>query len=158
MSVCRPQRPSWNHPRALFNRLRDSTIVWSWVANGLRLASGLLLLPLVLRRLSTEELGMYYVLLSQVALAPVVDFGFSPTILGFVSYAMGGAEQIQAHGIIKSSSTGPNRKLLWQLFFTTRMLYRVLALIVLIVVGIWGSYIVGLRIHDLPSIRSGVVA
>ena len=75
---------------------------------------------------------MYYILLSQVALAPVIDFGFSPTILRFVSYAMGGAETIQAHGVSKGAGSGPNFGLLWQLLFTTRALYRVLALIVLV--------------------------
>jgi hypothetical protein len=35
-------------------------VVWSWVFNGFRPATELLLLPLVLRKLSTEELGMYY--------------------------------------------------------------------------------------------------
>ena len=100
---------------------------------------GLLLLPLVLRKLSTEELGMYYVLLSQVALSPVIDFGFSPTILRFVSYAMGGAETIQAHGVSKSTGSGPNFGLLWQLFFTTRALYRVMALVVLVVTGNLGD-------------------
>jgi O-antigen/teichoic acid export membrane protein len=138
-------------PAALLNRLRRSTVVWSWVFNGFRLATGLLLLPLVLRKLSTEELGMYYVFLSQVALAPVIDFGFSPTILRFVSYAMGGAETIQAHGVNKSTGTSPNLGLLWQLFFTTRALYRVMALVVLVILGVWGTYIVELRIHETPS-------
>ena len=136
---------------ALLDRLRRSTVVWSWVFNGFRLATGLLLLPLVLRKLSTEELGMYYVLLSQVALAPVIDFGFSSTILRFVSYAMGGAETIQAHGVSKGTESGPNFGLLWQLFFTTRALYRVMALIVLVVLGLWGTYIVELRIYETPS-------
>ena len=144
--------PSYlSQPAALLSRLRRSTIVWSWVFNGFRLATGLLLLPLVLRKLSTEELGMYYVFLSQVALAPVIDFGFSPTILRFVSYAMGGAETIQAHGVSKSTGSGPNFGLLWQLFFTTRALYRVMALVVLVILGIWGTYIVELRIHETPS-------
>jgi O-antigen/teichoic acid export membrane protein len=140
-----------SQPAALLNRLRGSTIVWSWVFNGFRLATGLLLLPLVLRKLSTEELGMYYILLSQVALAPVIDFGFSPTILRFVSYAMGGAETIQAHGVSKGTGSGPNFGLLWQLFFSTRALYRVMALIVLVILGVWGTYIVELRIHETPS-------
>jgi len=138
-------------PAALLNRLRRSTIVWSWVFNGFRLATGLLLLPLVLHKLFTEELGMYYVFLSLVALAPVIDFGFSPTILRFVSYAMGGAETIQAHGVSKGTGAGPNFGLLWQLFFTTRALYRVMALIALVILGVWGTYIVELRIHETPS-------
>lgn len=71
-------------------RLRNSTVVWSWAFNFLRLATGLVLLPLLLHKLSSEELGMCYVLLSLVALAPVVDFGFNPTIVRFVSYGIGG--------------------------------------------------------------------
>ncbi|MCX6922735.1 MAG: hypothetical protein NT154_05905, partial [Verrucomicrobia bacterium] len=138
-------------PAMLFDRLRYSTVMWSWVFNGLRLATGLLLLPLVCAKLSKEELGMYYILYSQVALATVIDFGFSPTILRFVSYAMGGAETIQAHGVSKGTGSGPNFGLLWQLFFTTRALYRVMALIVLVILGAWGTYLVELRIHETPS-------
>ncbi len=136
---------------AVLKRLYTSTVAWSWVFNGFRLASGLLLLPLVLRKLSTEELGMYYVLLSQVALAPVVDFGFSPTVLRFVSYVMGGAEAIQAQGVGKSTCAGPNFGLLWQLFFTTRALYRVIAFILFVIAGVWGTYLVEMRIQETPS-------
>jgi O-antigen/teichoic acid export membrane protein len=151
MIVRWPLLSSLSQPAALLSRLRSSTVAWSWVFNGFRLATGLLLLPLVLRKLSTEELGMYYVFLTQVALAPVIDFGFSPTILRFVSYAMGGAETIQAHGVSKGTSSGPNFGLLWQLFFTTRALYRVMALIVLVILGVWGTYIIELRVHETPS-------
>ena len=143
---------------ALLNRLRGSTVAWSWVFNIFRLATGLLLLPLVLKKLSPEELGIYYIFLSQVALAPVIDFGFSPTILRFVSYAMGGAETIQAHGVSKGAGAGPNFGLLWQLFFTTRALYRVMSLIVLVILGILGTYIVELRIHETPSPSTARVA
>jgi O-antigen/teichoic acid export membrane protein len=142
--------PPLRAPNALWQRLYNSTVLWSWVLNGFRLASGLLLLPLVLKQLSTTELGMYYVLLSQVALAPVIDFGFSGAVLRFVSYAMGGAETIQAHGVAPSTKGSPNFKLLWELFFTTRALYRVLALIVIVVLGAWGTYMVEMRINETP--------
>ena len=135
--------------RGLLNRLRQSTVTWSWVYTGARLASGLILLPLVLNKLPTAELGMYYVLLSLVALVPLVDFGFGPTIGRFVSYAMGGAESIQSQGIAKpGSSSAPNYELLWQLLFTTRRLYSVLVLVLLVVLGGWGTYVVELRIQE----------
>ena len=135
---------------AAFRRLRNSTVVWSWALNFLRLATGLVLLPLLLHKLSSAELGMYYVLLSLVALAPVVDFGFNPTVVRFVSYAMGGADTIQAHGFARAETPGPNYKLLWRLSITTRLLYRYLALAVLVLVGAWGTYVVELRIHETP--------
>ena len=36
----------------LLKRLTQSAVVWQWVLNGLRLASGLIVLPLVLRVLT----------------------------------------------------------------------------------------------------------
>jgi len=152
MIVRRPFLNQALDARAILDRLRSSTVVWSWLYNGARLASGILLLPLVLRKLPEAELGMYYVLLSLVALVPLVDFGFGPTIGRFVSYAMGGAEAIQAHGIAKrGTSSAPNYDLLWQLLFTTRRLYGILVLVLFVVLGLWGTYMVELRIQETAS-------
>ena len=136
----------------MLKRLRNSAVVWSWISNGIRLTSGLLLLPLVLRELSTADLGMYYVLLSLVALAPIIDFGFGPTMGRFVGYAVGGAEILHAHGPPTPGKAGtPNYDLLWQLLYTTRRLYRYLALAILVIMGIWGTYLVELRIDETSS-------
>lgn len=134
---------------AILERLKDSAVVWSWFYNASRLASGLILLPLVLKKLPVADLGMYYVLLSLTALVPLVDFGFGPTIGRFVSFAVGGAESIQSQGVPKfASSTAPNYDLLWQLLFTTRALYRFTTLVLLLVLGVWGTYVVELRITE----------
>ncbi|HYG35529.1 MAG TPA: hypothetical protein VEC99_12130 [Clostridia bacterium] len=139
-------------PSALLNRLRESTVVWSWVFNGFRLASGLILLPLILAKLSTPDLGMYYVLLSLWAIVPLVDFGFGPTIGRFVSYAMGGADEIQAQGVARpGKSLDPNYPLLWELLFTTRSLYRYLTLVLFVVLGAWGTYTIELRVQETTS-------
>ncbi len=151
MSELRSLLSSLNQPKVLAGRLLNSSVVWSWIYNLFRLASGLLLLPLILNELSTDELGMYYVLLSQVALSTVIDFGFSPTISRFVGFAMGGAESIQAHGVAKTEAAGPNYRLLWELLFTTRALYRYLSLIVIAVMAVWGTYLVEMRIDSTPS-------
>jgi Na+-driven multidrug efflux pump len=137
----------------MLKRLDNSAVVWSWVFNGIRLVSGLLLLPLVLHELSTADLGMYYVFLSLVALAPIIDFGFGPTMARFVSYAMGGAETLHSHGPPTPGTTGkPNYDLLWQLLHTTRALYGYLALAILVIMGIWGTWLVELRIHETSSL------
>src|ERR1017187_8268509 len=105
--------------------LLQTAVVWFWILNAFRLASGLILLPLVLRVFTKADLGMYYVLLSLTALTPLIDFGFGNTIARFVGYAMGGADSLQAYGVPTSSILkGPNYPLLWQLLRTTRALYR----------------------------------
>ena len=142
----------WTQPQALVGRLLNSTVAWSWAYNALRLATGVVLLPLLLNLLPVAELGMYYVLLAQIALVPLIDFGFGTTIGRFVSYAMGGADSLQAQGVAKpSASTLPNYALLWQLLFTTRKLYRLLTLAALVVLALWGTYNVELRIGETAS-------
>jgi len=136
----------------MLKRLHNSAVVWSWVFNGIRLISGLVLLPLIVHALSTADLGMYYVLLSLVALAPIIDFGFGPTMGRFVSYAMGGAETLHAHGPPTPGKTGtPNYDLLWQLLHASRTLYRYMALVILAVMGVWGTWLVELRIGETSS-------
>jgi hypothetical protein len=141
-----------NSAGALYQRVRNSAVLWSWIFNILRLASALILLPLVLRKLATPDLGMYFVLFSLAAIVPLVDFGFGPTIGRFVTYAMGGAESIQPHGVARSgNSSTPNFQLLGELLSTTQALYRILTLILLVVLGAWGTYVVELRIHETSS-------
>ena len=133
----------------MLRRLQNSTVVWYWVYNALRLMSAVILLPLVLHKLPTPELGMYYVLMAQVALVPLVDFGFGPTIGRFVSYAMGGAETIQAQGVAQpGKSHTPNYKLVWQLLSASRILYGYLTLALLVIVGIAGTLAVEHRVNE----------
>lgn len=139
-------------PGELLARLRRSAVAWSWLFNGFRLASGFLLLPLVLNLFSEPEVGMYYVLLSLMAIVPLVDFGFGPTLGRFITYAMAGAEKIQAQGIATpGTSTRPNYRLLWELLVTMRTLYRYLTLAVLVLLGLWGTYLVELRMDEMDS-------
>ncbi len=137
----------------IFSRLVQSAVIWSWLFNTLRLATGLILLPLVLRKFSTADYGMYGVLLMLVRFVPIIDFGFGPTIGRFVSYAYGGAETLQARGVHKPANAGaPNYALLWQLLDATRTLYRYITLVILVVLGIWGTYTVELRIEETSSV------
>jgi hypothetical protein len=133
-------------------RLLNSAVIWFWMLNGLRLASGFLLLPLLLRSLSEADLGMYYVFLNLVALIPVVDASLSLTISRLVGYAMAGAAKLQPIGmVVADQGKAPNQQLLWQLLFGTRAFYRILALGVLLALCIAGTGIVGVRIQETSS-------
>jgi O-antigen/teichoic acid export membrane protein len=137
----------------VFRRIANSAVAWSGVFNCLRLASGLIVLPIVLRKFSAADFGMYGVLLSLARVVPIIDFGFAPTIARFVSYAYGGVESLSAHGIEKPADmAGPNYALLWQLLRATRTLYRYLTLAILLILGTWGTYIIELRVHETSSL------
>lgn len=133
----------------LFRHFQDATVIWSWVYNGLRMTSGIILLPLLLRKLGKPELGMFYVFGTIAQLVPIFDFGFSMSIGRFVSYAMAGAKDIKAQGMgAKATTAAPNYQILWQLLNTTRRLYRWMALTALFFVGGLGSAWISLRIEE----------
>jgi hypothetical protein len=137
--------PLW----ALCRRGYNSAVVWMWGHNFLRLASGLLLLPLVCRLLPKPDLGMYYLFLSISGLAVMLDFGFSGTIMRFVTYAMGGATRLSAEGVANEQCLdGPNYPLLWELLHTCRVLFRFLALVALVLLGGIGSVFVGYCVDE----------
>lgn len=111
--------------------------------NGLRLAAGVIVLPLLVSRLPAPDFHTYFVLLSLSALVPILDLGFSSSIGRAVSYAMGGARELRAYGFVpEPGAQGPNRVLLGQLLHTTRTLYRILTLGAALLLGCLGTWAV----------------
>ena len=136
----------------LTRRLATSTVAWSWVFNFLRLASGLLLLPLLLHLLSEAELGMYYGFLNLYAITTVLDFGIGPTLGRFVNYAMGGATSLAAQGLADADHRGtPNYSLVWELIATARAVYRILSAATLICLAIFGSLLIGHKVAETSN-------
>jgi len=138
--------------KALIRRLRSSTVAWSLAFNCLRLALGVLLLPVLLRVLSETDLGMYYLFLNLNAIVVVLDVGFSPTVGRFVNYATGGAKRITAQGLADGGAAGaPNYALLWDLLVTARVFYRYLVLVIVVLLGSFGTWIVWLKVGETSS-------
>lgn len=133
-------------------RLYSSSVVWSLLFNGFRVASGLIILPLLLRKLPNADLGMYYLFLSLTALGPLMDFGFLHSITRSVGYAMGGADKLKPQGLQASTlAKEPNYKLLRLLVHSTRYLYQFLVLGLFVLLSVFGSIIVGYRIQETVS-------
>lgn len=123
-----------------FFRLSRAAVFWSWVMNGLRLTSGVVVLPLLVLKLSKSDYSMYFVFLSLASLVPILDLGFSVSIGRAVNYAMGGATKLQAMGMASQTvATVPNQTMLWQLLHATRHLYRLLAVGVILLLGTSGT-------------------
>lgn len=142
-----------NRARPVLRRLWGSAVAWSWLFNGLRVGSGLLLLPLLVGRLSTPDLGMHYVLLSLGALAMMVDFGFAGAIWRAVCVALAGGKELRAEGLAPPTgdTAVANPELLWDVLATTRQLYRGLALIALLLLGVGGTVVVSQHAHETSA-------
>ena len=131
------------------SRLNASAELWSWVFNFFRLASGVLLLPLLLHKLSQPDFGMYYVFLGLLTLVPMLEHAFSFNIARFAGYALGGAEDLKPQGMAEPEAQGdPNYPLIWNVLLATRALYLRLALGTMVVLGGVGWLVVRGRVGE----------
>src|SRR5262249_20762624 len=127
---------------ALLRRIGNSPVVWSWGMSALRVASGIVLLPVIAWVLDPSDFGFYYVVNPWLMVVTFLDFGLSVSIERTVSYAMRGAKDIQEHGV-HAASIGhgrPNYPLLWRVVQATRAYYTLVAMagfIGLSTIGTW---------------------
>src|SRR5438105_7994818 len=87
--------------RAAFSRASQSAVAWSFIATGFRLLSGVIVLPLVVRGLPTDHLGLWYVFLSLQGIASLFDLGFSPAVTRAAGYLWAGAQQLEKFGVAR---------------------------------------------------------
>lgn len=140
-----PHPPTAPKAPGLVARLLASAVVWSWLFSGLRLASGLVLLPLLWRLLPKNDFGMYYVFVQLGTVVPMMDFGFSLSVERSLAYARAGASSLEAMGVGALGSGGkPNRTLMAEIVHSSRQLYRWLSLGTAAVLLLAGTLSIGL--------------
>ena len=81
------------------SRIYGSAVAWSFVFTAIRAGGNLLVLPLMLHKLTPEDLGLWYVFLSLGGMASLVDFGFYPTMSRVTAFLWAGADEIQETGV-----------------------------------------------------------
>lgn len=118
----------------------DKDLVWNYLGYGLTFGSNIILLPLVLRYLTSSELGLWYVFSSIGVLVTLFDFGFAPQLTRMITYAFAGASEWTKAGIKKiSKSTSPNYELLGNIVSFSKLFYFIIAALSFIFLLIFGS-------------------
>lgn len=112
-------------------RVGKKEIIWSYLAQFLSMGVGVITLPFILNKLSADEIGLNYILITVGSVIALVDLGFAPQFARNFTYVFSGVQQLQKEGI------GPkgekiNYELLGYLLKTARYIYGILALIALI--------------------------
>ena len=121
--------------RRLVQRVSRSAISWSLIASTLRFGSALFLLPLILWRIPSDELGLWYVFISLGALAALMDLGFAHAVTRSAGYLWAGSRVLLPFGIdladtmLERDTTGgaihrqPNLPMLRNLVASLRVYY-----------------------------------
>jgi len=121
-------------------KISKKDIYWSYFAQIFSVASGLITLPLVLKLLSAEEIGMNYLMLSLGALASLFDFGFTPQFSRNITYIFTGAQLLKKEGVTVTETSAINYRLLATMVHTAEFVYRRLAFVVLVFMLTLGTY------------------
>jgi O-antigen/teichoic acid export membrane protein len=85
-------------------RITKFDIIWNYLGYGLSFGVNIILLPLILHFLSSEELGLWYVFMSINSLILMLDFGFTPQLTRFITYSYSGSTTIQKDGLSNDSN------------------------------------------------------
>lgn len=95
----------------------------TWANLGLRMISLAVLLPLALSLLPVEEVNLWLLFQSILALQAMVDFGFSPTFVRVISYArVGGLQSSNTESSVESLKSKEDA--LHRVIGTMRFVYR----------------------------------
>ncbi|MGM9741626.1 MAG: O-unit flippase-like protein [Candidatus Cryptobacteroides sp.] len=114
-------------------------VIWSYVAKFFLIGSGLVTLPLILNMLTSEEVGMNYLMLTVGSIVGLLDFGFSPQFGRNFTYVNSGARSLLKEGVMEETGGEMDWHLLSVLIKTARYVYTRLSLIALAVMLTFGT-------------------
>lgn len=140
--------------RSLILRATNAAVAWSLLLACLRVLGAILVLPVIVRCLPKDELGLWYVFLSIGALTGLLDVGFSPTMARAIGFIWGGAKELKPLGIHRediSTHSEPNFPLLEKLIATMRAYYRILSCGVLLLMLTAGSWWIWHKTTGMPN-------
>lgn len=104
------------------------------------MASGFVLLPLLMHFLSSDELGLWYVYIAVANLAMLFEFGFNPTFARNIVFVVSGARKLSAEGRDAASvGEGVDWHLLNVLIRASKIAYAFIAIVTLVGLATVGS-------------------
>lgn len=122
-------------------RVQRADVYWNYAATFMRMASAIIILPLILRLLPSEEVGLWSVMIGLNAMIYMLDFGFFKTFSRAVTYVFSGAKSLKKEGF-EPVTTGSDISypLLKSLLKAMSRFYGIMALIFLLLLftgGVW---------------------
>lgn len=138
--------------RSMILKTTKGDIIWNYAGSIFNIGMSVFILPFVLRTLSSEELGLWYIFGSIAALVSLLDFGFSPSIMRNILYAWSGATRLYKEGIPETNKDGiPNYSLVEALITASKRIYLGIALLAGLVLLFVGTPYIKSVIASEPS-------
>ena len=137
-------------------KIGKADLIWAYIGNFFKVAANIILLPVVLKMLSDDELGIWYVFGSVSQIVVLLDFGFAATVARNIAYAWCGVDSLQ------KDSVGPLRKgqetnfeYFKQVLDTCRIIYLIIAGVALLLLLSAGLFYI--RSLDETAIAAWII-
>ena len=114
-------------------------LLWVYISRFLTIGINILLLPLIMKYLEDDELGLWYVFASISQIVNLFDFGFNATISRHMSYAWSGAKNLEKKSVSDEYSNETNSNLVSEIIVTCRLVYLIISSIGLIIMSTAGT-------------------
>lgn len=116
-------------------------VIWNFIATILKVAAGVLILPLVLHLLPAEDVGLWTIFVSIGALSYLLDFGFGDSFARNITYIFSGVKNLHKIGFeTVIEKTEIDYSLLKGTIVAMRRFYSVISLFLLVLLATLGSY------------------
>jgi O-antigen/teichoic acid export membrane protein len=116
-------------------------VIWNYIATFFKISSSLLLLPLILHKLPSEEVGIWTIFTSIAALVFLIDFGFNSSFSRNVTYIFSGVNVLHrdGHETKSENSDQINYGLLKGLLGSMRWFYSRVSLVLFFLLATLGT-------------------
>ena len=82
--------------RSILQKSWDSPTISTWLSYSTKALSLFVVLPLLLKQFTVEEVALWYVFAAVISLQGIADMGFRFTFIRFIAYAKGGASDFNS--------------------------------------------------------------
>lgn len=141
-------------------KITKKDVIWGYIAQFFNIGAGILILPIILRLLPSELLGIWYIFLTIAGFTQMLDFGFSPIFSQNTAYLFSGATKLRECGIDNQSERldTPNYPLLKQLIILMKKFYASVSMGVMVILLTLGSWYIYQQIDHSPAYREVMIA
>jgi len=120
----------------------NKDLIWNYTATFLKIASSVLLFPIILRMLPTETVGIWSIFITITAFSSLIDFGFGPSFTRNITYVFSGVKTLKVLGFekVETDNLDIDYGLLKSVILAMKAIYLKSALLLLLLLSTVGTY------------------
>jgi len=139
-------------------QISNKDVLWNYAATFLKIASSVLLFPIILKMMPSEMVGIWSVFMTITAFSTLLDFGFSPSFTRNITYIFSGVKTLKKTGfeIVDEVNAEINYSLLKDVISAMQWIYLRMAILLLILLTTIGTFYIFTLLKNYNGLHSEV--